>query len=66
MRTLMILLLAVSIAGIIASELVLIYAMVKTSAGVSTRTAGKYTMIFLIMLIVVVMVFISLGRAGMV
>ena len=64
LKTLMIFLLVVSIAGVIASELVLVYAMVKKDARVSTRTAGKYIMMFPILLVVVVMVFMMLGQRG--
>ncbi len=65
LKSLMVFLLVVSIAGVVGSELILVYAMVKKDARISTRTAGKYILIFLIMLILTVMAFIALGRKGM-
>lgn len=66
MYYLMIFLVAVGIAGVVASELLLIYAMVKKDARISTRTAGKYILIFLILLMVVVMIFMGLGQTGLI
>ena len=64
MRSFLIFLLVISIAGIVGSELLLVYAMVRKNARISTRTAGKYILLFLIMLTAVVMVFMGLGQAG--
>ena len=63
-RSFLIFLLIISIAGVVGSELLLIYAMVKKNARISTRTAGKYIMAFLIMLVVLVMILMALGQQG--
>ena len=62
MQTILIPLLIICVAGVVGSELMLVYAMVKKNAPITTRTAGKYIMMFLAALMVVVMLLMGIGQ----